>query len=47
VYGLMAGHNLVTALFDEQGQIELFGDGDSAARCRTSRPAIKVDGGTS
>ena len=46
VYGLMAGHNLVTALFDEQGQAELFGDGDF--RCPLSNlpvPAVKVDGG--
>ena len=46
VYGLMAGHNLVTALFDEQGQVELFGDGDF--RCPLSNlpaPAVKVDGG--
>ena len=42
----MAGHNLVTALFDEQGQVELFGDGDF--RCPLSNlpaPAVKVDGG--
>ncbi|HWM19644.1 MAG TPA: acyl-CoA dehydrogenase family protein [Ilumatobacteraceae bacterium] len=46
VYGLMAGHNLVTALFDEQGQVELFGDGDF--RCPLSNlpvPAVKADGG--
>ena len=46
VYGLMAGHNLVVALFDEQGQVELFGDGDF--RCPLSNlpvPAVKVDGG--
>jgi 3-hydroxy-9,10-secoandrosta-1,3,5(10)-triene-9,17-dione monooxygenase len=46
VYGLMAGHNFVTALFDEQGQVELFGDGDF--RCPLSNlptPAVKVDGG--
>jgi 3-hydroxy-9,10-secoandrosta-1,3,5(10)-triene-9,17-dione monooxygenase len=46
VYGLMAGHNLVTALFDEQGQIELFGDGDF--RCPLSNlptHAVKTDGG--
>ena len=46
VYGLMAGHNLVPALFDEQGQVELFGDGDF--RCPLSNlpaPAVKVDGG--
>ena len=46
VYGLMAGHNLVVALFDEQGQVELFGDGDF--RCPLSNlpaPAVKVDDG--
>jgi 3-hydroxy-9,10-secoandrosta-1,3,5(10)-triene-9,17-dione monooxygenase len=46
VYGLMAGHNLVVALFEEQGQIELFGDGDF--RCPLSNlpaPAVEVDGG--
>ena len=28
VFGLMAAHNLIVGLFEEQGQIELFGDGD-------------------
>ena len=28
VFGLMATHNLIVGLFEEQGQAELFGDGD-------------------
>ena len=46
VYGLMAGHNLLVALYEEQGQIELFADGDF--RCPLSNlpaPAVKVPGG--
>jgi len=46
VFGLTAAHNLIVGLFDEQGQIELFGDGDF--RCPLSNlpaPARKVDGG--
>jgi 3-hydroxy-9,10-secoandrosta-1,3,5(10)-triene-9,17-dione monooxygenase len=46
VFGLMATHNLITGLFDEQGQAELFGNGDY--RCPLSAlpaPALKVDGG--
>jgi 3-hydroxy-9,10-secoandrosta-1,3,5(10)-triene-9,17-dione monooxygenase len=46
VFGLTAAHNLIVGLFEEQGQIELFGDGDF--RCPLSNlpaPAKKVDGG--
>jgi 3-hydroxy-9,10-secoandrosta-1,3,5(10)-triene-9,17-dione monooxygenase len=46
VYGLTAAHNLIVGLFEEQGQVELFGDGDF--RCPLSNlpaPARKVDGG--
>jgi 3-hydroxy-9,10-secoandrosta-1,3,5(10)-triene-9,17-dione monooxygenase len=34
VFGLMATHNLLAGLFEEQGQIELFGNGDF--RCPAS-----------
>ena len=46
VFGLTAAHNLIVGDFDEQGQIELFGDGDF--RCPLSAlpaPAERVDGG--
>ena len=46
VFGLTAAHNLIVGLFEEQGQIELFGDGDF--RCPLSNlpaPAKRVDGG--
>ncbi|MEA2177154.1 MAG: 3-hydroxy-9,10-secoandrosta,3,5(10)-triene-9,17-dione monooxygenase [Solirubrobacteraceae bacterium] len=46
VFGLTAAHNLIVGLFEEQGQIQLFGDGDF--RCPLSNlpaPAKKVDGG--
>jgi 3-hydroxy-9,10-secoandrosta-1,3,5(10)-triene-9,17-dione monooxygenase len=46
VFGLMAAHNLIVGLFEEPGQVELFGDGDF--RCPLSAlpaPARKVDGG--
>ncbi|MCI2424393.1 hypothetical protein MOQ72_44125, partial [Saccharopolyspora sp. K220] len=46
VFGLMATHNLIVGLFPEQGQVELFGNGD--LRCTLSAvpaPALKVDGG--
>jgi 3-hydroxy-9,10-secoandrosta-1,3,5(10)-triene-9,17-dione monooxygenase len=46
VFGLMATHNLIAGLFEEQGQVELFGDGDF--RCPLSAlpaSALKVDGG--
>lgn len=46
VFGLMAAHNLIVGLFEEQGQVELFGDGDF--RCPLSAlpaAAKRVDGG--
>ena len=46
VFGLTAAHNLIVGLFEEQGQVELFGGGDF--RCPLSNlpsPAKKVDGG--
>jgi 3-hydroxy-9,10-secoandrosta-1,3,5(10)-triene-9,17-dione monooxygenase len=46
VFGLMATHNLLAGLFEEQGQIELFGDGDFRCPiCAVPAPAVKVDGG--
>jgi 3-hydroxy-9,10-secoandrosta-1,3,5(10)-triene-9,17-dione monooxygenase len=46
VFGLTAAHNLIVGDFEEQGQIELFGDGDF--RCPLSAlpaPAERVEGG--
>ena len=46
VFGLTATHNLLAGLFEEQGQIELFGDGDF--RCPAGAlpaAALKVEGG--
>lgn len=46
VFGLTAAHNLIVGLFEEKGQIELFGDGDF--RCPLSavpQLAEKVEGG--
>jgi 3-hydroxy-9,10-secoandrosta-1,3,5(10)-triene-9,17-dione monooxygenase len=47
VFGLTATHNLIAGLFEEQGQVEIFGD-DGDVRIPISavpQPAQKVDGG--
>jgi 3-hydroxy-9,10-secoandrosta-1,3,5(10)-triene-9,17-dione monooxygenase len=46
VYALTAAHNILVGMFEEQAQIELFGDGDF--RCplaAMAAPVAKVDGG--
>lgn len=46
VYALTAGHAHTVTMWPEQGQVELFGDGDF--RCPLSNlpaPAVRVDGG--
>lgn len=46
VYALTAAHNILVGMFEEQAQVELFGDGDF--RCplaAMAAPVEKVDGG--
>jgi 3-hydroxy-9,10-secoandrosta-1,3,5(10)-triene-9,17-dione monooxygenase len=48
VYGLTASHNLIIALFEEQAQIDVFGENEGDVICPVSNlpvPAVRVDGG--